>query len=170
MKMHLMLLSRNTEDLITLLPTVRGYILWINLSFVFPCTCTCMKQNCQDRLWTRTKTNNFTNHRTCKHWETNCHVTFCPCCGHFCSRRIFGSKLSLYCFILGKEVLPWPVCLKSWAFDVDKMIVIHVAFKHKQMSDYYFIFLQTTFTFDVRRKYFKESLDRSLHVNYNVVK
>lgn len=31
-------------------------------------------------------------------------------------------------------------------------------------------FLQTTFTFDVRRKYFKETLDRLLHLNYNVVK
>ena len=51
------------------------------------------------------------------------------------------------------------------------MVVIHVAFKHKQMNDYYlFFFLQTTFTFDVRRKYFKETLDRLLHLNYNVVK
>ena len=50
------------------------------------------------------------------------------------------------------------------------MVVIHVAFKHKQMNDYYLIFLQTTFTFDVRRKYFKETLDRLLHLNYNVVK
>ena len=50
------------------------------------------------------------------------------------------------------------------------MVVIHVAFKHKQMNDYYLFFLQTTFTFDVRRKYFKETLDRLLHLNYNVVK
>ena len=54
---------------------------------------------------------------------------------------------------------------------LNKMVVIHVAFKHKQMNDYYlFFFLQTTFTFDVRRKYFKETLDRLLHLNYNVVK